>query len=291
MASGARPPDSGSSDGHSASRLPGLSPVNDLFSAGRVRELTNNYQDTLQELTNKVSRVRVLLTVGMGHYELGHVVDSLAVLREAYETARTEGLDLQFQAALALFSRESQFQTPEETLPALSRLRQLASSLGERTSVGGLHFVVARLEALRGHCVDARRHAEIGRHVLRFTNNVALRSAVELVDSALETNAGNLSRAVRAARTGLDLADSASLSVTVAGCLVNLGAISLFFGDSKRARHYVESALNIGDGLQMIAVSGLDNLAQIYLHEGNLGLTREVHRQMSGHNRSSSGSL
>ena len=65
------------------------------------------------------------------------------------------------------------------------------------------------------------------------------------------------------------------MSVTVAGCLVNLGSISLFFGDSKRARHYVESALRIGDGLQMIAVSGLDNLAQIYLHEGNLGLSNE----------------
>jgi DNA-binding NtrC family response regulator len=122
--------------------------------------------------------------------------------------------------------------------------------------------------------VDARRHAEIGRQVLRSTNNVALRSAVELVDSGLETNAGNLGRAARSARAGLDLAESASLSVTLAGCLVNLGSISLFFGDSRRARHYVESALEMGDALHMIGVSGLDNLAQISLHEGNLSTSK-----------------
>ena len=129
---------SGSSKGHSASQLPSLALLNDLLSAGRVRELTKNYQDTPRNLTDKASRVRALLMLGMGHYELGNVSDSLAVLREAYEEATAERLDLQFQVALALFSRESQFQTPEETLPALSRLRQLASSLGERISVGGI---------------------------------------------------------------------------------------------------------------------------------------------------------
>src|SRR5687768_13960417 len=94
--------------GQSTSRLSGLSAANDLFSAGHVRQLAQLNRESLQSLGDEESRVRFLITVGMAHYELGHVVESIDVLRQAYDTAQSRGLDLQFQAALALFSRESQ---------------------------------------------------------------------------------------------------------------------------------------------------------------------------------------
>jgi hypothetical protein len=44
--------------------------------------------------------------------------------------------------------------------------------------LGGLHLVVARLEALRGHCINARRHLEIARHLFGPNCSASTRSLI-----------------------------------------------------------------------------------------------------------------
>ena len=210
--------------------------VETLFRSGKIRQLTRTAASFSDAHPDIESRLRITLATGMALFELGDVVAAIETLRVTLKEATANCPKLEFPAVLALFSRESQFQSPIEALPVLSRLRQLASSIGEPSSLGGLHFVVARLEAQRGHGMNARRHLEIGRHILQGTDHSSLRSSIELVDSGLETFSGNLVRAARSARAGFDLAESASLTVTMAGCLTNFSSMMLFAGNPVRAR-------------------------------------------------------
>ena len=72
----------------------------------------------------------------MALFQLGDVNSGNEKLREAVRRSEDGQTDLQFSAVMALFSRESQFQAPDESLPALSRLRQFATSLGDAVSIG-----------------------------------------------------------------------------------------------------------------------------------------------------------
>src|SRR6185436_2355907 len=172
-----------------------------------------------------VTGVRTAIIHGMALFELGDVVRSIECLRLAADGSKDNGADIEFAAALALFSRESQFQAPTEALPALSRLRQLAALAGDASSLGGLHLVEARLEACRGHCTNARRHLEIARRLFNIVDKPAFRTSVSLVDSGLEMYGGNLERAGRSARLGCDSAAAANLSIPMAGSLTNLGSV------------------------------------------------------------------
>ncbi|MCC7009884.1 MAG: sigma-54-dependent Fis family transcriptional regulator [Acidobacteria bacterium] len=207
----------------------------------------------------------------MASYELGDVVGALTSLRSAFESAdKTASASQRFFAALALFSRESQFQSPEESLPLLSKVRQLAASIADASSLGGLHFVVARLEAMRGHYVNSHRHLELGRRLLSGTDQATLRSSVELVECGLETYAGNFGRAGKAGRAGLRIAEAAALSVAKSGCLINLGSMALYMGQSARAGELVAEGIGISEGLLLNQLSGLDTLAQVALFDDQL---------------------
>ena len=106
----------------------------------------------------------------------------------------------------------------------------LAAQLGAPHSVVGLHLAVARLEGLRGHCVDAHRHLEIARRFCGPLSEIATQCSIELVEASLEVVAGNLARAKRLAETCFRQADSVGFNKYIAGSLTNLAVIALYQG-------------------------------------------------------------
>jgi len=243
----------------------GVLELESFLRAGKTDLLVRRVLSLANAHFEPVVRLRCLVAEGTALYELGNVVDAIAALRRALEAAGSCSTAWQFSAALALFSRESQFQSSDEALPLLSKVRQLTASLGDATSLGGLHFVVARLDAMRGHYVSAHRHLELGRRFLSETDQPTLRSSVELVESGLETYAGNFQRARAAAYEGLRIAEAASLSIVKSGCLINLASMALFTGFPERARELLELGTGEFPGLVLNRLSALDTLAQAAL--------------------------
>jgi DNA-binding NtrC family response regulator len=234
---------------------------------------------SLAHVTSSVSaatRSRLLGVRGMALFEQGIVGEALSCLRDGVAAAETCTRKVHFGSALALFSRESQFQAPDEALPALSRLRQLATLIGEAEPLGALHLVVARLEACRGHCVNARRHLEISRRLLDLTPRPSSASAIELIDAGLEMYGGNLGRASRAARTGNRRAKTAGLNISLAGSLTNLGSMLLFTGQLGRAKECLSGVLSSVGGLLWIKLGALDSLAQLALLEQDTATCRAL---------------
>src|SRR5579862_349308 len=214
--------------------------------------------------------VPVAVSHGMALFELGAVCEAVVVLEDATANARTVSPSLECRSMLALFSRASQFQSADEMLPMLSRLRQLVSMVADTSSIGSLHLVVARLEASRGHCAKARRHLEMARQLIQRTDSAAAKASVELVDSALEMYAGNLTRATASARRGLECAAGLDMRVTQAGCASNLGFLALCSGSADRARELLQSALDAAAEMSFVKLSVLDTLAQLAIYSGHV---------------------
>ena len=100
----------------------------------------------------------------------------------------TEGgtsLAARFGATFAHFVRESDFLDPIEVIPYLTRLRQLASQVGDVDALASLHLAVARVECFRGHCLGAHHHLDIARQFASRSQAVALRCTVDVVEASL----------------------------------------------------------------------------------------------------------
>jgi DNA-binding NtrC family response regulator/tetratricopeptide (TPR) repeat protein len=158
-------------------------------------------------------------------------------------------------------------------------LRQIATSLGDAVSIGSLHLEVARLEGIRGHYINARRHLEVARHLLSRSDRAVPKSMVELVDASLEIYSGNLGRATRSAKAGVEQAKNAGLCMPLAGSYTNLGLLLLFSGNPAGAKECLNRALALCDGLIQVRLSVVDSLAQVALFEGDLSQSQILLRQ------------
>lgn len=176
-----------------------------LHDSGKVAaaaKLADQYADS----STSKERPLLLLFKGMAIFETGAARAGIAILKEAVGHSAGTNQEIEFATTLSLFTRESQFQPPADVLPEVGQVRQLAASLGNRNSIAGLHLAVARQEAYRGHCQDARRHVEIARTAAAGLDRATVRGGIDLVDSSLETIAGNLDRARQSAKNCFEIA-------------------------------------------------------------------------------------
>jgi len=120
-----------------------------LYRAGHNEEVLADVPKLIERVTEPDLAVRLRILEGMATFDLGNVVESLKLLRRAVEVSKHSSAPVRFSAAMALFVREADFQTPDEILPGLTMLRQLASSIGDASALAGLHLAVARVEGLR----------------------------------------------------------------------------------------------------------------------------------------------
>ena len=224
-------------------------------------------EDLLKSGAVPQDKPQLLLIQGVALFENGRTEIALKLLHEAAELAPAIDEETEFAATLSLFTRESQFLRPSESLPGLARVRQLAASLGNPNSIAGLHLAVARLEAYRGHCFDARRHVEIARTASARLDKATLRGSIDLVDASLETIAGNLDRATISARNCFKNSAQNGLGILRAGSSTNLGYLALCRTDLRRAHEYLDHAVELAAELSFIRLAVLDNLAQVALYE------------------------
>jgi DNA-binding NtrC family response regulator len=207
---------------------------------------------------------------GMALSDLGDALAAISKLTAVVEMSPLGPDDLRFAAAFALFVRKADFQAPEEALPALTQLRQLATSLGDARSLAGLHLAVARLEGCRGHCVDAHRHLEIAKRFVDRSQNLTLQCILDIVEASLESIAGNIHRSRAISEGCLERASRGSLQKYIVGSAAMLGVVATSTGNSAPARAYFDSVLRLGDDVVYMKLGALDNLAQIALHDDDL---------------------
>jgi transcriptional regulator with GAF, ATPase, and Fis domain len=220
--------------------------------------------------------VRAHLTRGSALYDLDHVDAAIDVLRVACQQARDAPVDAQFAAAFALFTRQCEFQSPEEALPALSELRQLASSSGSPEALAALHLVVARREGLRGNCISARHHVDLARRLSQKGVPIATLCSLDTVESSVELLSGNLGRAKAVAETGLERANDARFLRYVAGCATNLSLVATWVGEMEAARHHIQTVMAVVPKSSRMRFCALDNQLQIAIFEEDLAAGREL---------------
>jgi hypothetical protein len=247
-----------------------LTRAEQLYRSGQTRDLLMFLAAADRWTISHETRSRISVLQGMALFDVGDVVSAISTLRNAVEHGRQLSLEHQFSAVFALFVREADFQSPEQALPGLTRLRQLASQIGDARSLAGLHLAVARLEGLRGHLIHAHRHLDIARRFWERSSDLAIGLAIEMTDATLESNAGNLARARSLAESGLERARAASYAKYLLGCATNLSVISIFMGQLGRARAYLEGILKESDGLTYIRFGAFDNMARLAFAEGNI---------------------
>ena len=241
-----------------------------LYRAGSSAELLEGLGRLDGPAADLETTVRLKIVEGMAAFDLGRVVSALEHLRQAVELSKQAPAALRFTAALALFVRETDFQSPGDVLPGLSTLRQLASSIGEATPLAGLHLGVARLEGLRGQCLAARRHLEIARRFSERGDDDGLKCCVDNVDASLEAIAGNLAGSRALAQACVDRARRAQLARYEIGAIANIAAVELYSGHLVRARTLLGQILSQSRGITNVALGALDSLAAIELREGHL---------------------
>ena len=165
-----------------------------LYRSGMLVQL-DHYLGGLDSWTiSDEARSRLLVLKGMSRFDGGDIVGAIEILRAASDHSRELPATSQFATSFALFVREAEFQSPEEALPGIARLRQLSTQIGDAKSLAGLHLAVARLEGLRGHCSDAHRHLEIAKRFSERCSDVPVRLAIQMSYSTLESISGNLTR-------------------------------------------------------------------------------------------------
>ena len=177
--------------------------------------------------------------------------------------------------------REIDFVSPEQTLPALSQLRLLACQVGSAPALAGLHLAVARLEGLRGHCINAQRHVQIAEDSPNTRKTSPLACLVDLIEASMECVAGNLRRAKTLAEGSLMRANSLGFTKYVVGSLSNLAVVALYSGHPQKARSLIDQVLPLSDHLTYAKFGTLDSLAQVELSPWKRAELSRCARKMS----------
>jgi tetratricopeptide (TPR) repeat protein len=238
--------------------------------AGQMHELAGRLDRNAPADLNLDESVRLRVTKGSALFHQGDVCGAIEVLRAAADASKECSIDVRFVVALALFERSALFTAPDQSLKDLTVLRQLATSIGDAPSLAALHFAVARLEACRGSCSQARRHLEVARRLAEQCEEATLLCSVDQVESALELVVGNLGRAKHLAIAAARRADMAGLALHKIASLGNLGTVALLTGYVEQAKHYLESVIQNARDTASISAQACDTLAQLALYSGEL---------------------
>src|SRR5688572_9412943 len=117
-----------------------LTQAESLYRSGRNTELLASLDGEGSQSGPSEAGVRVSMLRGMALFDIGRIVDSIGVLTAAHKASESCTSSLQFLSAFALFVRKADFEAPDELLPGLTRLRQLASLVGDARSLASLHL-------------------------------------------------------------------------------------------------------------------------------------------------------
>src|SRR5512145_3479414 len=98
-----------------------LADVDALFWSGKTREVCRRVERVDLRNADASTAARLGILHGMSLFQLGDVYSANEKLRQSVLLSGEGQTQLHFSAFMSLFGRESQFQAPDESLPALSR--------------------------------------------------------------------------------------------------------------------------------------------------------------------------
>ncbi len=260
-------------EGGGASADGPLQQVEDLYRTGKVRELLQRSSNHRELSASAAERLAIL--EAMAQFDLGDAQGSIERLQSVLRSSPRNSTS-KFDAAMALFLRLSDFQGPEQLLPALVELRQASARAGNAGALAALHLAVARFEGIRGHCSDAHRHLEVSRRVAAREQNQALLCSLDLVEGSLECVAGNLVRSRFLAEHCRQRAELAGYSKYLLGATNNLALVALYSGNSVQSRRYLDQLLPLTADITYVRFGAQDTLAQVELFEGRLRECQEL---------------
>lgn len=238
--------------------------VRRLYQEGRLSEAV-----AAAEHTNP-NDSEILLVLATALFDRGEVCRALDILEALCQAVKNASPHLQFSVAFACFIRRSAFQPASELSLSLAVVRQLATAIGDASSLGGLHLAVAKIEALRGSSLDSGTHVDIARRLSVTAGSASLRCSIDLISAILDLYTGRLERARLAAVRSFDVASQEGLRIALAGSLANLGLLALCSGQAKKARHYLVEGRAAAGELSFVQLALVDSLATLALYEGNL---------------------
>ena len=247
-----------------ASVSPSTEQAQSLYRNGRLSEAIAAVEgDGLTDFPGRLVHATAL-------YDTGDVVKALGLLSDLCGELRDQPDSARFGAEFSLFVRESTFQAPADAASRLATLRQLATAIGDASSLAGLHLAVARIEALRGSSSDARLHLDIAKRLAVESGSSDLRCSIELVSASPLLDVGSVDQARRAAVRAFEEANQNDKQVPRARALGNIGLFTLYLGNAKQARHYLNQAGQVGGEMSFVQLGLADSLANVALYEGNL---------------------
>ena len=238
--------------------------VRTLYRNGRLAEAIAAAE------TSGLSDPNVRLLHASAVYDSGNAVRAFELLTALCKDLRNRPEVERFAVEFALFTRQSDYQTQVEASASLRSLRQIATAISDASSLAGLHLAVAKLEARRGSQSDARSHLDIAR-LLAADASADLRCSVELVAVSPLVETGSVDSARSAAAWAFEIASSSQQPVSRARALGNLGLFTLYLGNAKQARAYLNESRAGAREFSFVQLGLADSLACVEIFEGNLG--------------------
>jgi len=248
----------------------------DLYRAGETKRLVNELANVESWDVDVESSVQLRMLWGMALFDIGEVLKAITVLEDAAELAHRTHPQLQFSTNFALFVRQSDFQTPDEVFQGLAQLRQLAARVGAGSSLSSLYLAVARLEGHRGLCAEAHQHLENARKFSSLNSDASIRCSLDLVEAGLESIVGNLCRSRTLAQHCYESARISGFVKYQVGSAATLAVLSLYGGQLRQARQFIDEALRRSPNLTYVQLGALDTLAQVELREGRPDKCRDL---------------
>jgi DNA-binding NtrC family response regulator len=246
-----------------------LAEVEQLYRAGQAKDLLQVSANPEHRAIEGIEGTRLAIVRAMAQFDVGDVTASLESLGNlALDESNPNAT--RFEACFALFLRTSDFATPDELLPPLTTLRQLAAQSGQARSLASLHLAVARLEGLRGLFTDAFRHLQLSRRLASFETDDAFQCTLDLVEGSLECMGGNLERSKLLSHRCLTRANQSDFAKYRLASTTNLSVIALHQGKSDQCRKGLDQVIPAASELTYVKFGALDTLAQAELHDGKL---------------------
>jgi transcriptional regulator with PAS, ATPase and Fis domain len=211
---------------------------------------------------------RLVLAVAL--FDQGDVTRCLEVFSELSVAVLDAAPQSRFEVEFLRFQSASAFLSPSDTTSLLAPLRQLATSLGDSSSLAGLHLAVAKLESLRGSMTDAGTHVEIARRLACESGLAAIQTRVDLISTNIDVYSGNIERATRSSIRGFEISTNSQHKRPTVSSLANLGSLALYSGNASVSRRFLEEARTMAGELSFVQLALADSLTNLALYEGRL---------------------
>jgi len=206
----------------------------------------------------------ISLNEGESEAALVHLQRSLTFAESAQDMSRICWAQLRLMMVRATQSDS------QSVVPLLAHTRWNVLRHGDPLVTAALHLFVGVLEARRGLVENARRHTQVGQHLLDSHDNPWLSSIAENTLVGIDLVRCDFDSGMRRAIRALELAEESGDAAVRRACLGNLGNLFCEAGNFGRTIEYFEQANVLLPSTGEFSIGSRDSLARTYLLQGEV---------------------